>query len=63
MVIKHGQLFIEPRVNDEDGTNIFLTLNLHINSQPLPSGEEIKNGLNEVWDQALNFATRLDESK
>ena len=54
---------IEPRVNDEDGTNIFLTLNLHIGSQPLPSDEEIRNGLNEVWNQALNFANWLDESK
>ena len=43
---------IEPRLGDPNSTRIFISLNLHVEDIVLPSESDIKESLQEVWDQA-----------
>jgi hypothetical protein len=54
-------LAVEPRANDNSGKRIYLSLNLHRNSQQVPNREEILDSLREIWERSHKFATELDE--
>ena len=53
---------VEPRANDTSGKRVYLSLNLHRDSQEVPSREEILDSLREIWERSHKFATDLDES-
>ena len=67
LIFKDGEKFwtvkLEPRFNEQDTTKIFLSINLHRNEQRLPDKNEIRDSLCETWDQAHEFAIRLDKKK
>lgn len=52
---------LEPRFNEKDTAKVFLSLNLHQNEQRMPDENEIRASLHEIWKQARQFATRVDE--
>ena len=43
---------IEPRFGDPDGSKIFISVNLHVEENTMPSESHVKDFLQEVWDQA-----------
>ena len=53
---------IEPRLNEEMTTKVFLALNFHINEERLPEKAEIHNLLLKTWEQAHNFVNRIDDN-
>ena len=53
---------VEPRAEDPSGRRVFLSLNLHRDTQQVPNREEILGSLQEVWDRSRDFATQLDAS-
>ena len=53
-------LSLEPRFNDAAETRVFLSVNLHKDEQVLPSEDEIRKSLEEVWDEVHDFVQRLD---
>ena len=55
-------LTVEPRANDNSGKRVYLSLNLHRNSQQIPNREEILASLHEIWERSHKFATDLDGS-
>lgn len=67
LIFKDGDKFwtvkLEPRFNEHDTTKILLSINLHRNEQRLPDKGEIRDSLCETWDQAHEFAVRLDKKK
>ena len=54
---------IEPRANDLTGRKIYLSLNLHKDDQFLPNFDEMFDDLQTVWEQAHNFADRLERGR
>jgi hypothetical protein len=54
------QFSVEPRFNDPNIRQVFLSLNLHKEKQTIPSEDEIKNSLQEAWAKAREFAVALD---
>ena len=56
-----GQLAWNHAFNDETESRVFLSVNLHIDGQPLPDEAEIGISLEEVWDKIHDFVQRLDE--
>ena len=57
---KRWTVRVAPRLNDEESTRVFLSLNLHIIGESVPTNSEIRDSLQETWDQAHNFAHHLD---
>jgi hypothetical protein len=55
-------LTVEPRANDTSGKRVYLSLNLHRDSQQVPDREEISDALREIWERSHKFANELDES-
>ena len=55
------QISLEPRFNDPSTTKIFLQLNLHKDETSPPAEHEIRTSLHQAWEQAQDFAHRLDE--
>ena len=51
---------IEPRLNEENTTKVFLALNFHVNEERLLDESEILDFLVETWEQAHNFVERID---
>ena len=60
---KRCNVTVEPRFNDVAATKVFFSLNLHHDEQRIPNGDEIKDSLREIWDQAHIFANHLDEGR
>lgn len=54
---------MRPRSNDERDRRVVLALNLHLTNQPLPSAEDIRTSLTEVWTKAKAFMERLDQQE
>ena len=52
---------LEPRFNDETESRVFLTVNLHRPEQRVPTEDEIRGSLEEIWDVTHQFVQRLDE--
>ena len=65
MVYKEGanqwQITVEPRFNDPTTTKIFLTVNLHKDKNVPPEQCEIRDSLQEAWQQARMFVCLLDK--
>ena len=53
---------VEPRANDASGRRVYLSLNLHRDSQKVPGRDEILSSIREIWERSRNFAIHLDES-
>ena len=53
---------IEPRLNEETTTKVFLALNFHVNEERLPGETEILDFLVKAWEQAHNFIERIDSN-
>ena len=53
---------VEPRANDSSSRRIFLSLNMHRDTQQIPNREEILSSLQEVWNRSRDFAVQLDTS-
>ena len=51
---------LEPRFNNETEARVFLTVNLHMEGQPLPNEEGIRDSFNVVWNEIHGFVERLD---
>ena len=51
---------LEPRLNDETESRVFLGVNLHKAGPDLPVEDEIRTSLEEVWDEVHDFVHRLD---
>ena len=43
---------IEPRLGDPNSNRIFISLNLHVEGDTMPSEGDIRESLKQVWDQA-----------
>ena len=52
---------IEPRLNDNKTTKVFLGLNMHIDSTSVPEKDAVAACLRESWNSAHDFAVELDE--
>ena len=52
---------LEPRLNEEASTRVFLNMNLHKAEPRVPDREEILQTFRDVWTQAHNFVQLLDE--
>lgn len=52
----------ERRANDPDNNRVFLRLNLHVNQSEFPGRDEVSASLKKIWEQARDFAQRLDKS-
>ena len=52
---------LEPRFNDETESRIFLTVNLHEAEQDPPTADQIREFLEELWDEVHDFVQRLDK--
>ena len=64
---KHNLLWqatLEPRLNDDQTTRIFASLNLHYPGSDLntPAESEILHSLKLVWDEAHDLIERLDKA-
>ena len=57
---RRWQVNVEPRFKDGATSRLFLSLNMHRNEQRLPEEDEIEASLDETWNKAWEFATRLD---
>jgi hypothetical protein len=53
---------LEPRAEDTSGRRVFLSLNLHKDTQQVPNREEILDSLQEIWRRSRDFATQFDAS-
>ena len=53
---------VEPRANDPSGLKVFLSLNLHRDTQQVPNREEILDSLQKIWNRSRSFATKFDAS-
>ncbi len=52
---------VEPRFREETSERVFLSLNLHKNESQVPTKDEIKNTLEQIWRESHEFIGRLDE--
>ena len=52
---------LEPRLNDEAESRVFLSINLHKVEHTPPGEGEIRDSLEEIWDEVHKFIKRLDE--
>ena len=52
---------LEPRFGDEAESRVFLSVNLHRAENDPPIESEIRDSLEEIWDEVHNFVQRLDE--
>ena len=52
---------LEPRFNDEAESRVFVSVNLHKAEGTLPTQGEIRESLEELWDEVHHFIDRLDE--
>ena len=52
---------LEPRFNDETESRIFLNGNLHEARQDTPTADQIRESLEELWDEMCAFGQRLDK--
>ena len=51
---------LQPRPNDDPSSRrVNLSLNLHVSEPRLPTEAEIKESLNEIWDEARGFISRF----
>ena len=50
-----------PRPGDDPTSRVFLGMNLHYSDARVPSQDDIKNSLNELWDECHRFVAQLDE--
>ena len=57
---KQWGITVEPRFANEETTTVFLSLAQFSDENQLPSEEEIKGTLQEVWEQAQDFLRELD---
>lgn len=57
---RYWNVTIEPRFNDPETSRVFLALNLHRPDQRLPEEREIRDSLEETWDEAMKFVKHLD---
>lgn len=53
---------VEPRHNDETTSQVFVNLNLHKAELRLPSLDELRQSLKNVWNGVSDFVTHFDES-
>ena len=53
---------IEPRANDPSGRKVYLSLNLHRDTQEVPSRQDIVVSLQDIWNRSREFVTQLDKS-
>ena len=58
------QATLEPRLNDDEATRIFASLNLHYPGSDLntPAERDILDSLKLVWDEAHDLIERLDKA-
>ena len=61
--IRRWTINVQPRPGDVDTSRVVLALNLHKDEQRFPTEGEIKDSLEEAWNEAKEFMNRLDESK
>ena len=54
---------IEPRFNERTGSRIFMSLNAHKDNPEKPNKDDIRHYLQEAWEQAHDFVSRLDAAK
>ncbi len=54
-------IVLEPRFSDESESRVFLSANLHEVRLTIPTEDEIRNSLEEVWDEVHDFVQRLEE--
>ena len=54
---------IEARANDPSGRKVYLSLNLHRDTQQVPNREEILNSLQDIWNRSHRFAAQFDASE
>ena len=52
---------LEPRFNADTESRVFLSANVHMVDHDLPTTDEIRESLEEVWDEIHDFVKRLDE--
>ena len=53
-------VILEPRFQDAETPRLFLNLNLHKADSYLPTTEEIRVSLAEIWEQAILFTHHID---
>ena len=53
---------IEPRLNEEIPTKVFLSVNLHVTAPQQLTKENISMMLEKTWDQAHKLVERIDEN-
>lgn len=54
-------IVLEPRFSDESESRVFLSANLHEVKWTIPTEDEIRDSLEEVWDEVHDFVRRLEE--
>ena len=52
---------LEPRFNADTESRVFLSTNVHMVNHELPTANEIRESLEEIWDEIHDFVKRLDE--
>ncbi len=52
---------VEPRFGEESATRVFMAVNYHRQEHRIPDVDEISRDLQEIWEKANSFATRLDQ--
>lgn len=55
-------LTLEPRLKDNDTTRVFLSVNHHLENQPLPDRAKLTRLLEHTWDQSHEFVQRMHET-
>ena len=60
---RRWNISLEPRLNDQETTRIFMSVNAHQDNPRLPHKDEIKRYFQEAWQQAHDFMNKLDASK
>ena len=61
--IRQWTINVQPRPGDVDTSRVVLALNLHKDEQRFPTEGEIKDSLEEAWNEAKEFMNRLDGSR
>ena len=54
---------LEPRFNEQAVSRIFMSLNAHKEKPEAPNTDDIRHYLQEAWEQAHDFVSRLDAAK
>ena len=55
-------LALQPRFQDEDSGRVFMSANRHFSEPRWPDTEEVRESLEDLWDQAHEFIQQLDGS-